>query len=122
MINHHGKVTMDMDTHHTEEQGAGGYGTPTPEQETPGQSTAGQSTTGQPTGESSGRPQDRSGDKQGSAQEESVDAPSADADIDGSNAEQEPERPFSSEPKGDATGLPEEKSPKDDDGERFDAG
>lgn len=77
---------MDMDKQNAaEEEGAGGYGTPTPEQETA--------------------------------------VPSADAELDDSNSEgSKPGSSFSSEPKGDATGLPRDESPKDDDGETFDAG
>ncbi|GAP60064.1 hypothetical protein AHiyo1_35010 [Arthrobacter sp. Hiyo1] len=49
--------------------------------------------------------------------------PSADAELDESNSEgSNAGTSFSSEPKGDATGLPKDKSPKDDDGETFDAG
>ncbi|MGM7778535.1 hypothetical protein ACSVHC_21320 [Arthrobacter sp. KNU-44] len=92
-----------MDKQHAaEEEEAGGYGTPTPEQETAGR--AGQ--------------QANQGGQNGSTA-----VPSADAELDESNSEgSKPGSSFSSEPKGDATGLPEDKSPKDDDGETFDAG
>lgn len=88
--------------HRAEEEEAGGYGTPTPEQEMPG-----------------GRaPQANRGGHNGSSA-----VPSADAELDESNSEgSKAGSSFSSEPKGDATGLPEDKSPKDDDGETFDAG
>lgn len=94
---------MDMDKQHAaEEEAAGGYGTPTPEQETAG----------------SGAQQANRGGHKGSAA-----VPSADAELDESNSEgSKAGSSFSSEPKGDATGLPEDKSPKDDDGETFDAG
>ncbi|MCZ9884408.1 hypothetical protein [Arthrobacter sp. B2a2-09] len=102
-----------MDQHHAAEEAEyGGYGTPTPEQELPG---------GEP-------PQaDQRKEEAASASEEDSDGsaavPSPDAELDDSNTEpSEPGKSFSSEPKGDATGLPEEKSPKDDDGETFDAG
>jgi hypothetical protein len=105
-VNHHGTDGMDMDKQHaTEEEEAGGYGTPTPEQEMPGRG-----------GQQADQPKDA--DDDGSAA-----VPSADAELDDSNSEgSKAESSFSSEPKGDATGLPEDKSPKDDDGETFDAG
>lgn len=103
-----------MDEQHTaEEKEAGGYGTPTPEQEMQGrESQQGQ----QPQEEGTSSPgEEHDG---GSAA-----VPSADAELDDSNSgESNPGSPFSSEPKGDATGLPEDESPKDDDGETFDAG
>lgn len=91
-----------MDKQHAaEEEEAGGYGTPTPEQETAGRDT-----------------QANQGESDGSTA-----VPSADAELDESNSDgNKPGSSFSSEPKGDATGLPEDKSPKDDDGETFDAG
>lgn len=99
-----------MDTQHAaEEEGPGGYGTPTPEQETAGGGA--QQTKGEATSTSEGG-------HNGSAA-----VPSADAELDDSNSDgSKPGSSFSSEPKGDATGLPEDKSPKDDDGETFDAG
>jgi hypothetical protein len=103
---------MDMDKQHAEEQESGGYGTPTPEQETAPR--GGQQATPHEEGDASTSDAGHDG---------SAAVPSAEADIDGSNAEPaEPGTPFSSEPNGDATGLPEDESPKDDDGERFDAG
>jgi hypothetical protein len=54
-----------------------------------------------------------------------ADLPSSEAEMDQGNTEEtEPGRPYSSEPEGDATGLPAEESPRDDEdtGERFDAG
>ncbi|MFF2296329.1 hypothetical protein [Arthrobacter sp. NPDC058127] len=106
------KDGMDMHEHHAaEEEEFGGYGTPTPEQEMPGRE---------------GQQADQSKDTDTTTPEEDDDSaavPSADAELDDSNSEgTDPGRSFSSEPKGDATGLPEDKSPKDDDGETFDAG
>lgn len=92
-----------MDKQHAaEEEESGGYGTPTPEQETAGRDAQ----------------QANQGESDGSAA-----VPSADAELDESNSEgNKPGSSFSSEPKGDATGLPQDQSPKDDDGETFDAG
>ncbi|MGO4858691.1 hypothetical protein [Arthrobacter sp. 2MCAF14] len=100
-----------MDEQHTaEEEEAGGYGTPTPEQEMPG---GGGQQADQPK-EDASTPEDDDG---------STAVPSADAELDDANSERgNAGSSFSSEPKGDATGLPEDKSPKDDDGETFDAG
>ncbi|MEW1822147.1 hypothetical protein AB0323_15390 [Arthrobacter sp. NPDC080031] len=100
-----------MDEQHTaEEEEAGGYGTPTPEQEMQGRG-----------GQQSDQPREDSStpaDDDGPAV-----VPSADAELDDSNSEgSKPGSSFSSEPKGDATGLPRDESPKDDDGETFDAG
>ncbi|MCX2750246.1 hypothetical protein OOZ51_20915 [Arthrobacter sp. MI7-26] len=102
-----------MDNQRTaQEQEAGGYGTPTPEQEATG--PGGQQATPHNEEATSTSEDGRSG---------STAVPSADAELDDSNSEgTEPGRSFSSEPKGDATGLPQEESPKDDDGETFDAG
>lgn len=100
-----------MDEQHAAEE-AGGYGTPTPEQEMPG----GEGQQANQPKEQDAPPTDDDGD-------DSVAVPSADAELDDSNSEgTKPGTSFSSEPKGDATGLPQEKSPKDDDGETFDAG
>ncbi len=92
-----------MDKQHAaEEEEAGGYGIPTPEQETAGRGA-------------------QEADQDG--RNGSTAVPSADAELDDSNSEgSKPGSSFSSEPKGDATGLPGDKSPKDDDGETFDAG
>lgn len=98
--------------HSTEEEVAGGYGTPTPEQETAGP------------GNQKAKPQDgESGLTSEAALYGSASVPSAEAELDESNTEStETGQPFSSEPKGDATGLPGETSPNDDGDERFDAG
>lgn len=99
---------------------AGGYGSPTAEQEMGGtdeQRHAGVASNG-PGVEPGGPPVP--GD---------ADVPSAEAEIDESNADSKGSEPFSSEPEGDAAGLPDgsgndlskEKSPNDDD-ESFDAG
>lgn len=91
---------------------AGGYGTPTPEQESAGR--VGQQSDGPKEADASTQEHDGDG---------SAAVPSADAELDESNSDgAKSGSSFSSEPKGDATGLPEDKSPKDDDGETFDAG
>ncbi|WP_284982217.1 hypothetical protein [Arthrobacter sp. efr-133-TYG-118] len=96
--------------HRAEEEEAGGYGTPTPEQEMPGRG-----------GQQADQPKEDTSTPE--VDDGSAAVPSADAELDDSNSEGSKEgRSFSSEPKGDATGLPEDKSPKDDDGETFDAG
>lgn len=100
-----------MDEQHAAEE-AGGYGTPTPEQEMPGNE-----------GQQANQPKEQDSPTTDDGGDDSVAVPSADAELDDSNSEgTEPGSSFSSEPKGDATGLPEDKSPKDDDGETFDAG
>ncbi|MDQ0028384.1 hypothetical protein [Arthrobacter bambusae] len=92
---------------------AGGYGTPTPEQETGGREAQ----------QSNQQNDDATSTASEGGHHGSASVPSADAELDESNSEgTEPGRPFSSEPKGDATGLPADQSPKDDDGETFDAG
>ena len=130
---------------------AGGYGTPTAEQEMPG----GTNPAGAPDlGQSSAEDQDRAGEpgagrfggmeEQMSSENASAapgfdadsrdaEVPSTDAELDASNTE-EPDagRPFSSEsgqdaaglPDGSGTDLPESKSPKDRDNDKdtFDAG
>ncbi|UKA60982.1 hypothetical protein [Arthrobacter sp. FW306-04-A] len=95
-----------------QEQEAGGYGTPTAEQETAGREA-----------QQSNQQKEEAISTSTDGRNGSTAVPSADAELDDSNSEgTEPGGSFSSEPKGDATGLPEEKSPKDDDGETFDAG
>lgn len=102
-----------MDKQHAAaEEEAGGYGTPTPEQETAGRDA-----------QQANRQKEKATPASEDGREGSTAVPSADAELDDTNSEgTEPGRDFSSEPKGDATGLPEEESPKDDDGETFDAG
>jgi hypothetical protein len=105
-------MNMDDKQHAAAEEEAGGYGTPTPEQETAGREAQ------QANQRKEEATSTSDGDRDGSTA-----VPSADAELDDSNSDEtEPGRSFSSEPKGDATGLPEDKSPKDDDGETFDAG
>ncbi|MET1021376.1 MAG: hypothetical protein ABWX69_04155 [Arthrobacter sp.] len=107
---------------------AGGYGTPTAEQEMPAKEPgAGRSggTEKQLSSENASTGSDASGNSQAAV-------PSSEAEMDDANTEQpDAGRPFSSEPGQDAAGLPdgsgtdlpEEKSPKDrDDEEPFDAG
>ncbi|MGO4584535.1 hypothetical protein AB4Z38_11690 [Arthrobacter sp. 2RAF6] len=102
-----------MDKQHAaQEEEAGGYGTPTPEQEMPG-----------PGGQQADQPKEEALSTSEDGRNGSTAVPSADAELDDSNSEgSKPGSSFSSEPKGDATGLSEDKSPKDDDGETFDAG
>ena len=119
---------------------AGGYGTPTAEQELPGAQD--QDNAGQPgAGRSGGTEEQVSSENTASGPDYDADgpedaetvAPSSEAEMDESNTE-EPDagRPFSSEPGQDAAGLPdgsgtdlpESKTPKDsdDDEAAFDAG
>jgi hypothetical protein len=119
---------------------AGGYGTPTAEQELPG--GINQNSAGEPGAGRSGETEERMSsenatsnpdyDADGPEDAETV-APSSEAEMDESNTE-EPDagRPFSSEPGQDAAGLPdgsgtdlpESKTPNDsdDDEAAFDAG
>ncbi len=171
---------MSQDNQHAEpEEEAGGYGTPTAEQELGGADNkqfaqpreeedfdaAGlnqDSSTGEtfPTGSPNlshlaGEDQDSAGepgagrfggtDEQYHAETDTndpgfepgqtpvprdADVPSAEAEIDESNADEQGSEPFSSESGQEAAGLPdgsgndlsEEKAPKDDDDESFDAG
>lgn len=128
---------MSQDSQGTKPEEEGGYGTPTPEQELGGQQAAGG---GKPTAGTNGGADDQphagadtndpgvEGDEPPVPRD--VDVPSAEAEIDESNADSQGSEPFSSEPGQDASGvpdgsgndLPKEKSPNDDDEESFDAG
>ena len=105
---------MSQDNQHTEPaEEAGGYGTPTAEQEIGGAET---NAPGSEPGEAP-IPRDAV-------------VPSAEAEINDANADSQGSEPFSSEsgqdaaglPDGSGTDLPKEKSPNDDDDESFDAG
>ncbi|WP_168404594.1 hypothetical protein [Arthrobacter silvisoli] len=108
-----------MEDRRNPEEEAGGYGTPTVEQEMggeqsaqprPGQGGAGQGGAGQEGAGQEGAGQDSA--------EPDVDLPSAEAPMDAGNTDADPK------PDGGASGLPAEKSPRDDEDEdeRFDAG
>jgi hypothetical protein len=138
---------MSQDNQQDPIEEAGGYGTPTAEQELPGGDTKesgaqDQDSAGEPgAGSSGGTEEQMSSENAGgetaydkpASEDAEVAVPSSEADIDENNAEQpDTGRPFSSEPGQDASGmpdgsgtdLPESKSPKDkdDDEEAFDAG
>jgi hypothetical protein len=118
---------MTQENQHAQpETEPGGYGTPTAEQEAGGAqgSTDGSGSsegvdTNEPQADTSGEPVPRD-----------VDLPSSAAEIDESNDDSQGSAPVSSEPGQEAAGIPDgsgndlpgEKSPKDDDGETFDAG
>jgi hypothetical protein len=116
---------MTQENQHAEpEQDPGGYGTPTAEQELGGnQGGATQGAGGADTNE----PQSGVGGEQ---VPRDMDLPSSAAEIDESNDDSQGSAPVSSEPGQEAAGipdgsgsdLPQEKSPKDDGGESFDAG
>lgn len=139
---------MTQDNQQDPVEEAGGYGTPTPEQEMPGAPDLGQAggedqkNAGEPGAGRAGATEenvsmenastDPGFDDQASKDSEAA-VPSSEAEMDSSNTEQpDAGRPFSSEPGQDAAGLPdgsgtdlpESKSPKDggDDEEQFDAG
>lgn len=110
------------------DQSAGGYGTPTAEQEMGGQQDAGFDSN-EPETEPGQPPVPREADGVGFQDGEAV-VPSVEAEIDESNSNEQGADDSSSEPGQEAAGLPDgsgndlpqEKSPKDDDGESFDAG
>ena len=140
-------MTQDNQQDPAIEEEAGGYGTPTAEQELPGGNAGGAD---QDTAGEAGAGRSGGTDGQMSAQKDSTQAgvgqgdetaaqnggavPSSEADMDEANTEEpEPGRQFSSEsgqdaagiPDGSGTDLPEDKSPKDRDGddeESFNAG
>ena len=127
---------MEQDRRNPEEE-AGGYGTPTVEQETGGGAYPGGapdlSHVGDEDADSAGEPgagrlggtEDQAKAEQQSG-EPDVDLPSAEAPMDEGNTDvlDRPDIDSSGNPDGGATGLPAEKSPRDDEdeGERFDAG
>lgn len=114
---------MSQDNQHTgPEKEAGGYGTPTAEQEMGGADNTqfhAEAETNDPGFEPGEPPIPRD-----------ADVPSAEAEINESNADEQGGEPFSSEPDQEAAGLPDgsgndlpaDKAPKDDDEETFDAG
>ena len=122
---------MTQENQHAQpETDPGGYGTPTAEQEMGG---------AQGSGDGSGAGTEASGgvetnepqsDASGDPVPHDVDLPSSAAEIDESNDDSQGSAPVSSEPGQEAAGipdgsgndLPEEKSPKDEGGESFDAG
>ena len=133
---------MSQDSQGTKPEEEGGYGTPTPEQELGGHAVGGQAAggAGEPGAGRSGGADDQphagadTNDPGGDAGETPVprdaEVPSAEAEINESNADSQGSEPFSSEPGQEASGLPDgsgndlpqEKSPSDDDDESFDAG
>ncbi|KNH22521.1 hypothetical protein ACU18_01260 [Arthrobacter sp. ZBG10] len=111
---------MAQDNQHAEpEKDPGGYGTPTAEQETAGSA--------QHQGDAATNESQADGD---TPVARDMDLPSAAAEIDETNDDSKGSAPVSSEPGQEAAGvpdgsgndLPQEKSPKDDDGEDFAAG
>jgi hypothetical protein len=114
--------TMSQDNQQAvPEEGVGGYGTPTAEQEMAG--ADGPQHTGVDTNDPGFEPGEPPVPRD-------ADVPSAEAEINGSNADEQGSEPFSSEPGQEAAGLPDgsgsdlpaEKAPKDDGEESFDAG
>lgn len=112
---------MTQENQHAQpETDPGGYGTPTAEQEMGGaQGAPGSVETNEPQADAGGDPVPHD-----------MDLPSSAAEIDESNDDSRGSAPVSSEPGQEAAGipdgsgndLPQEKSPKDDDGEEFSAG
>ncbi len=119
---------MTQENQHAQpESDPGGYGTPTAEQEMGG-SQAPVDGSGSGTGSAdTNAPQS---DPEADPVPRDVDLPSSAAEIDESNDDSQGSAPVSSEsgqeaaglPDGSGNDLPEEKSPKDDGGESFDAG
>lgn len=109
------------------EAAPGGYGTPTAEQEMGGGQERQAVDTNTPQAGNGGQPVPRDPDAQ---LDGDADLPSSAAEIDESNDDSKGSAPVSSEPGQEAAGLPdgsgsdlpEEETPKDDDGESFDAG
>jgi hypothetical protein len=131
---------MSQDSQGTKPEEEGGYGTPTPEQELGGAAGAGTTGAGAagagPSGGTDDQPHagadtnDPGVERDEPPVPRDVDVPSAEAEIDESNADSQGSEPFSSEPGQEASGvpdgsgndLPKEKAPNDDDEESFDAG
>ena len=118
---------MTQDNQHAApETDPGGYGTPTAEQEMGGQDQ--QATQGPQGGQGAATNEPQSSGEEQVARD--VDLPSSAAEIDENNDDSKGSAPTSSEPGQEAAGvpdgsgndLPQEKSPKDDDGEEFNAG
>lgn len=120
------------------EAAPGGYGTPTAEQEMGGSQQPKAVDTNTPQAGNGGQPVPRDPDAPLGGDADSgtgssgggADLPSSAADIDESNDDSKGSAPVSSEPGQEAAGLPDgsgsdlpqEETPKDDDGESFDAG
>ena len=111
---------MTQENQHAQpESDPGGYGTPTAEQEMGGSQAAGSAETNEPQAGAGTEPVPHD-----------IDLPSSAAEIDESNDDSQGSAPVSSEsgqeaagiPDGSGNDLPQEKSPKDDGGESFDAG
>ena len=111
--------------HAAPETDPGGYGTPTAEQELGGQGA--QTQDGQTQGADTNEPQASAGED---PLPRDADLPSSAAEIDENNDDSQGSAPVSSEsgqeaagvPDGSGNDLPQEQSPKDDDGEEFNAG
>lgn len=111
------------------ESDPGGYGTPTAEQEMGGSRGAGGASTGSQAAGSADTNEPQAGDGTEPVPHD-MDLPSSAAEIDESNDDSQGSAPVSSEsgqeaaglPDGSGNDLPQEKSPKDDGGESFDAG
>ncbi|MEV7574548.1 hypothetical protein ACJJV6_09010 [Arthrobacter nitrophenolicus] len=120
---------MTQENQHAQpESDPGGYGTPTAEQEMGGGQGAGGSARSQAAGSAdTNEPQAGAGTE---PVPHDMDLPSSAAEIDESNDDSQGSAPVSSEsgqeaagiPDGSGNDLPQEKSPKDDGGESFDAG
>ncbi|MGC0238966.1 hypothetical protein [Arthrobacter sp. SD76] len=120
---------MTQENQHAQpESDPGGYGTPTAEQEMGGSQGAGGAAGSQAAGSAdTNEPQAGAGTE---PVPHDMDLPSSAAEIDESNDDSQGSAPVSSEsgqeaagiPDGSGNDLPQEKSPKDDGGESFDAG
>ncbi|MFJ5862007.1 hypothetical protein ACIQCM_11340 [Pseudarthrobacter sp. NPDC092439] len=130
---------MTQENQNVDPEAAGGYGTPTAEQELGGSQESGAVDTNAPQVEPGVQPVPRDpaaplgGDADSRADTGSsggADLPSSAAEIDESNDDSKGSAPVSSEsgeeaaglPDGSGSDLPQEETPKDDDGESFDAG
>lgn len=119
---------MTQENQHAQpETDPGGYGTPTAEQELGGAGPVDGAGTGGTDSVGTNEPQAGNGEE---PVPHDIDLPSSAAEIDESNDDSQGSAPVSSEsgqeaagiPDGSGNDLPEDKSPKDDDGESFDAG
>ncbi|MBT2248791.1 hypothetical protein JHV56_08800 [Arthrobacter sp. BHU FT2] len=118
---------MTQDNQHAApETDPGGYGTPTAEQEMGGQGQQQAQGSQGGAGAETNEPQAGAGEDQVTRD---ADLPSSAAEIDENNDDSKGSAPTSSEPQqeagipdGSGNDLPQEQSPKDDDGEEFNAG
>lgn len=118
---------MTQESQNVDPEATGGYGTPTAEQELGGSQASQAVDTNTPQGGSGGQPVPRD---PAAPQGGDADLPSSAAEIDESNDDSKGSAPVSSEsgeeaaglPDGSGSDLPQEETPKDDDGESFDAG